>query len=302
MESIPLYDLPKEQLLSFGFKLYHLKGQHSHAGELSSIPFETHIPHRHKFYEICIFTTGGGIHEVDFHAHAVKPLSIHFISPGQVHLLSGTDENQGYILAFTADFIAGNMEDTSWLLELPFFNPVQTGQILELDQEAFSYMLTLLRHMASDYRMMGEKARDIVQYYLKVLLLKCNFLFCRQEKELLAVEDISLKMVSRFKQLIENHFQKLHQVQQYSDLLHISPAHLNKCCKQVTGSTASELIVQRLLLEAKRLLIFTNMSSKEIAYHLQFEDPAYFSRMFRKNTTFSPTAFREAMHEKYQSS
>jgi AraC family transcriptional activator of pobA len=301
MSHIPLYDLPEEQVASLGFKLYHLKSKHVYAEKLSSIPLETNIPHRHNFYEICFFDKGGGVHDIDFNASEIKQMSLHFLSPGQIHLLSGTQENQGHVIAFTAEFLAdSSLFAGNCLHDLPFFNPVKANHTLELNKEEYTYLLILLHHIASDYQKMGAKAREIIQGYLKILLLKCKYLFYQKQKSIIPVEDNAVKLISRFKHLVEQHYKKLHQVQQYSDLLCISPSHLNKCCKQVTGITASELIMQRILVEAKRLLIFTEISSKEIAYFLHFDDPAYFSRIFRKKAGYSPTVFKKIMRKKYQ--
>jgi AraC-like DNA-binding protein len=85
---------------------------------------------------------------------------------------------------------------------------------------------------------------------------------------------------------------KYHQVRTYADLLNITPAKLNRVCARFTGKNASEFILERVILEAKRHLVFTNMSSKEIAYGLGYDDPSYFSRFFRKKTGYTPTRFR----------
>jgi AraC family transcriptional activator of pobA len=300
MQQIPVYDLPEEQTQCLDFKLYHLKGDANTIEKQPFIPIETRIPHRHKFYEICIFASTGGIHEIDFQAFEIKERSIHFLSPGQVHLLSGTQKNQGFVLAFSPEFMVDSTWYDSSLLEIPFFNPLKTDRILELSEKDYAYVITLLQHIASDYAIMGEKAKEIIQHYVKILLGKCNYLFTEKQKSTVNHEDTSIKLISRFKYLVEQHFHHIHQVQQYSELLYITPAHLNKCCKQITGVTASELIMQRIVLEARRLLMFTGMSSKEVAFHLQFEDPAYFSRIFKKKSGYSPTAFRATMHEKYQ--
>jgi len=300
MDNIPLYDLPDEQLSDFGFKIYQLKNSRYTSGNLQSIPLDTHMPHRHNFYEIFIFDQGGGVHEVDFCTYPVKPRSVHFIAPGQVHLLGKTAQSNGYVLAFTGDFLSEGTLKPGWLLDLPFFNLLRSSQIIQLNPADFEYYIQILRHIAVDYHSMGNKARDIIQSYVKILLLKSSFL-CRDDKEMESqTEDNAHSIVRRFRRMLEQHFDHNHQVKHYSHLLNISSAHLNKCCKQVLGKTVSEMIAQRLILEAKRLLIFTEWSSKEIAYKLQFEDPAYFSRIFKKKTGYAPSEFRMVMHEKYK--
>lgn len=83
-------------------------------------------------------------------------------------------------------------------------------------------------------------------------------------------------------------------------MLSLSPIQLNKMVKMITGKNASDLIISRIMLEAKRLIAYTELSNKEIAFKLNYEDPSYFSRMFRKKMGVSPSAFREQLKEKYQ--
>lgn len=299
-KNIPIHDLPQKPTQDFDFKLYHLKGEYARNKNLSSMPGETNVPHRHNFYEVCFFTRGGGHHEIDFRKFDIREFSIHFISPGQIHHLVGTGENQGYVLAFSTAFLLGeNEENAAWLAKLPFFNPLQGPQTLKLDQSDYYDLLNLIEHIKRDEARMGKSARGIIRYYIKIVLGKCNYFFSLDKESGKLIEDPTLKLVGKFKHLVEMHFANLHQVQEYSKKLAITPGHLNRCCKQITGKNASDVILQRIVLEAKRLLLFTGKTSKEIAYSLHFEDPSYFSRIFKKKTGYSPTTFRNSMREKY---
>lgn len=106
--------------------------------------------------------------------------------------------------------------------------------------------------------------------------------------------------VNQFKYLLEKNFKKLHFVKDYADLLALSPLQHNKMVKNITGKNASDLIINRIVLEAKRLLAFTNLSNKEIAFQMNYPDPSYFTRIFRKKTEFTPSGFREQLNKKYQ--
>ena len=92
---------------------------------------------------------------------------------------------------------------------------------------------------------------------------------------------------------IETHFKTLHQAGDYEKLLHVSTAVLNKASKQYFRKTLTELIAERLIIEAKRHLYLTTKSVKEIAFELGYTDEFYFSRFFKKNAGVSPQAFRE---------
>ncbi|MGE8378958.1 MAG: helix-turn-helix transcriptional regulator, partial [Sphingobacterium sp.] len=96
----------------------------------------------------------------------------------------------------------------------------------------------------------------------------------------------------RFRKLITSHIQDTHVIQVYAELLHVSPNHLNKCVKITTGKTASELINEALLMEAKALLSLPQYAISEVAYSLGFEDISYFSRFFRKHAHYTPSEYR----------
>lgn len=100
--------------------------------------------------------------------------------------------------------------------------------------------------------------------------------------------------VVRFKQLIAEHKTKVKQVQEYASLLNISPLYLNEIAKQITGFPASYWINQEILLEAKRMLYYTTLDVKQIAYELGYEDYQYFSRFFKKNTVMTALEFRNS--------
>ena len=85
----------------------------------------------------------------------------------------------------------------------------------------------------------------------------------------------------------------MHEVQQYAQELSVSPDYLSKIIKKYLGTPSQEYILDKLLLEAKRLLVFTNLSSKEIGYHIHMDDPSYFSRIFKKKTGLTPNEYRD---------
>jgi AraC-like DNA-binding protein len=96
----------------------------------------------------------------------------------------------------------------------------------------------------------------------------------------------------RFRKLITSHVQDIHTTQDYAKLLNVSPNHLNKCVKSTIGKTASDLINEALLMEAKALLSMSQYSVAEVAFTLGFEDASYFSRFFKKHAVQSPTEYR----------
>ena len=107
------------------------------------------------------------------------------------------------------------------------------------------------------------------------------------------------RIVRQFKSLIDENFVNSTQVTQYADMLYVTPGHLNDLIKTVTGKTAKQIIDERRILEAKRLLFWGEHSVKEIAGRLNFEDDAYFNRFFKKHTGNTPALFQKTIREKY---
>lgn len=264
------------------------------------MPGETSVPHKHQFYEICFFTKGGGFHEIDFQSYEINDLSIHFISPGQVHRIVGKAENQGYVLAFSGSYpIEKDQYRPINFNSMDLFHSVHGHQILKLSAEQYHNILQHVVNIEEDQERMGPFTRDIIRSYIAIILNKCQYRLSMMQDSANPVEGSIVKLVERFKKKVESNFKTTHQVQEYSQMLNITPGHLNRCCKKLTGNNASELILLRIILEAKRLLLFTEKTSKEVAFELSFEDPSYFSRIFKKKTGMSPTAFRNKMREKY---
>ena len=105
--------------------------------------------------------------------------------------------------------------------------------------------------------------------------------------------DRKTELLSQFRNLVRKHFEKFKKPNDYANLLNISVPYLNQITKQQTGYTASYWIQQEILLEAKRLLHYTQLSSKEIAFSVGYNDYAYFSRFFKKNVGITPLEFRK---------
>lgn len=263
--------------------------------QLPVTPLPTDLPHRHSYCEILIFESGSGFHEIDFHTYAILAPSVHFVAPGKVHLLTPTEDCVGYIITFPQDYsqFYGPVKDSRsnvanrWSSE--WHNP-----IVDLSASSNRYFKNLLENMLADYLEGGEGKNDTLAAYLHIFLGKCL--------ELVGGVDspsgpLAGDIPSRFQELVEKHYKQKHAVQQYADLLSVTADYLGKAVRKSLNTTASDFILDRLLLEAKRLIVFTNLTSKEIAYSLNIEDPSYFSRMFKRKTGLSPNEYRTSMRK-----
>lgn len=296
IKNIHIYELPDEENAK-AFQIFEVQGKKI---EDQNYPHNTDRPHRHNYYEICVFVTGAGKHEIDFKLFPIASQSIHFLSPGQVHLISREENYHGFLIMFSREFYSSDFIKKDMLFDLPYFNNNTSKPILDLENREFIEFLeiikTMIRENAHDY----ELRANILRSYLHIFLLKCKAAFLEQRTTTTSVADISYITVNQFKILIEKCYKELHFVREYAELLALSPVQLNKMVKQITGKNASDMIINRIILEAKRLLNFTELSNKEIAYQMNYEDPSYFSRIFRKKTGITPSDFRNNLQKKYQ--
>lgn len=128
--------------------------------------------------------------------------------------------------------------------------------------------------------------------YLKLLLIECNNI-CSINPIETDIDSSGDNLIRKFKVLVDTHFRKEHSTSYYANELHITSDHLNRTVKSKIGKTAKEYIQSRIITEAKRLLYFTALNSKEIGYELGFNEPANFSAFFKKHTQLSPSNFKK---------
>jgi AraC family transcriptional activator of pobA len=254
--------------------------------------------HRHTYYEILLFDKGGGRNMIDFELYDVHETSVHFISPGQVHALNRNQDTDGYLVVFTRDFMALNGENMAVLNDFPAFNKT-TSPVFQASQSDFAAISSLVTQMETEAKGPGNLKESLLAAYIHVLLVKCKALIMNTS-DYKKHDESAQQLIQRFNSLLEQHFTKIHKVSEYADLLSLTPNHLSDSIKKISGKTAGELIQQRIILEAKRLLLHSSGSTKEIAYQLGFNDPSYFSRFFKINTGYAPESFRKEVRKTYQ--
>ncbi len=290
-EQIPIHDFTNDDDSSIAFELVSLELRES---------YDTSVPHRHNYYEIFLFIKGGGTHEIDFETFPIESNSVHFVSPGQVHKVKRELDSFGYVLFFSRDFYYLNLPNKNILYELPFLNNNTTKPILNLSKEEFLIFKNLVESIKNEHQSDNELKEPVIRSYLNIILLKSKGFFDQLKGDSSSGGNVSSELVYNFKILIEKNYRKLHLVKEYADLLSTTPEHLNEETRKIRGITASDLISDRIILESKRLLMYSEFSNKEIAYFLNYEDPSYFSRFFKNKIGVSPSDFRDNLQKKYQ--
>jgi len=283
--SIPVFDL-KDCAPGTDFIIKKFEG---------SDVFEAALrPHRLTAYKICLLLEGEVSNYVDFKEYTAVAPALLFVSPGQVFQHTSTSWHKMVHISFYKDFLMSEAQGILSCWECLFDQvvlPVKSKNVLK-ELETYA-------HLIEQEFVHRRPQRDLV---VRNLLNAFIIAAARQgtcETKILQMDSSQNKIVKQFNNLTDEHFLKHTQVSQYADMLYISPGHLNDLIKMATGRTAKQIIDEKRVMEAKRLLFWGRHSAKEIASHLNIEDDAYFNRFFKKHTGQTPALFLKHSREKY---
>ncbi len=283
---IPRYDPPDLDVLAMetsGIGVKRLKQEFRARRNLQA-------SHRHNFYLIVWLTEGDGTHLIDFRAYPVQPHSLYLLAPGQVHHWNLTATTTGYIVAFTHEFFIHSQHNQNLLLEFPYFYENDVQPVFYLDDQQANTIGHLVEAMESEYCSVLIDRTDMLSAYLRILLIEAKRLYAPTVRA--CATTATIRLTQKFRVLIEANVLKHIPVSEYAQLLGITANYLNETVKAVIGQTAGELIRDRLLLEAKRWLMHSELNIAQVADQLNFDDPSYFSRFFKKYAHCSPGDFR----------
>ena len=252
-------------------------------------------PHRHDFHQIIYLTEGCGRHVVDHYALPITPPILFFVAVGQVHFWEVADQLHGDGLLFHPDFLEpgptyGAEFNPSTIIHSFSYAPIR----LERKQSCvIQRIIELAAHEHYTYN-----SETVLNAYLHILFTEIGRLGVHVEPvvELNPATDL----VRRYRQLVSEHFMEHRSAQFYAGELGVSVGHLSRCTKDVTGSSASQIIRQEVIMEAKRLLVNTDLVVERISDQLAFDDPAYFGRFFKRETGFSPGVYRSTILEQHR--
>lgn len=161
----------------------------------------------------------------------------------------------------------------------------------------FDQLEMLFDNIAREYSGVATGRVCALQSYLGLAFVALARALARDSGKRLSVQDKGVDLARDFRGLVDSHFKDHWTVASYASKLAITPTHLNRVCRAVLGRSALEVIHDRLLLEAKRNLVYTSMTVKEVSNALCFSDPAYFTRFFAKKAGLPPTAFRDSRRD-----
>lgn len=259
------------------------------------LPFEEHLknsekihfPHRHDFYYLLYITNGKGTHTIDFKTYDIKNNQLFFMSPGQVHQWNIKPGTKGYTVFFSKELF--NSSHFKIEEEWSFFHNFFDDAAFVVPKEKQVRVVNLFSQLLDEYHSNDRSQANISKNLLSALLYKISDILVSEKK---TANPNSLDLIRKFELLIDKHFIEEHQLDYYSDKLAISPNYLNALCKKMLDKSAKQLIIERLMLESKRLLSHSSLNINDISDYLNFASSSYFVRFFKKHESLTPQHFK----------
>ena len=257
----------------------HLREHHRHI----------HVPHKHNFYLSVLFTKGSGTHEVDFNSYAVKPGAIFFLNPGQTHHWKLSPDVDGYIILHDREFYDLHYSDIT-VEQFPFYYSTKNKPVLYLKAE-LKKITNLFASIEHEYQSDFLLKNKMLCSLLDILYIELSRSYLKGKYIKIVRAGRYASQLKQLDKLIEEHFSENKSPASYASLLHISLKHLNRISTLLRNKTTHELITERILLEAKRMIVHRKNTIAEIAETLGFSDYSYFTRIFKKHCGETPTVF-----------
>jgi AraC-like DNA-binding protein len=253
-------------------------------------------PHYHEFFQVFVLNGCAAVMQ-DFEEFQVTGHTLVFLSPGQVHTVAPGEGLSGTALSFSQEFFDFRTTPPSLLYQFPFFYAAELSTRLQVPEDDPDGVLEMVPVLQNEFDAGLPGAGEVMRAALHLFLLRVNRMYARVHpgKGLSRASEL----LRQFHLLVEHRFRELGSVARYAEILGVSANHLQDIIREQTGRSAGEIIRQRRLLDAKRLLLHSDLSVSEIGYGLGFHDPSYFSRFFRRGAGLAPEAFRSQIREKY---
>ena len=292
---LSLYDSNMDAMRSnSAIKVYNL------FGELGDLPDVVHCEtiaarsvlhnwvvsiHRHaRLHQVLLIESGGGQATLDGRAHNLRSMHVVNVPVGHVHGFSFVPGTGGWVLTLAAEVL-----DEALLASEGLRNVLSRSAVFRCTPQ----IRTIMRHIFAEHagRNFGRA------HVLRALSAALMGLVARElSRKNRGAGTADSELFRRFEALIEQYHFRRWSVSEYAEALSVTRTHLNRVTRAATGDTASHLILNRTVREARRNLVYTNLPVSTIAYALGFDDPAYFSRVYAAATGLSPRAFREQLH------
>lgn len=247
---------------------------------------ELSTPRRIVKYVLVLCTSGSAVITVDENDFELKANDVITITSGQIHYFKKRDGAKGFILEFTLDFFCKDDKDIELIFHNGLFCHFAMNEVINVGNDVIEKQLQLIN------RELTEKPYQYltsIHSRIELILVEINRAKISRGDEIWKPDALFLK----FLEAVRNNFEKEYSVSQFAQVLQTTEIKLNELAKLHTGKTAQNVVYSLVISEAKRLLTYGDLSVKEVAFKLGFNDPFYFSNFFKKQTALSPKLYKE---------
>jgi AraC family transcriptional regulator, transcriptional activator of pobA len=252
-------------------------------------PADRREPHRHDYHELIWIRSGSGRHLIDGEPFPIEEGSVTIIGRGQVHVFEEGEDLNGAILRLRDELLPGDSKrlPAGWMLS------GRCGRSVPVPRDRADQLEALLRALDDELkRPTGPESPQLRGHLISVVLLWLERWYDASQEERPDPDEAQIKLLRRFVRVLERDYAAHHDAGHYADELRVPPATLSRALTQVTGRGTKELVLDRVMSEAARLLRFTDQTVQQVALRVGYDDPLYFSRAFKRHFRDSPMAYR----------
>jgi AraC family transcriptional activator of pobA len=248
-------------------------------------------PHKRDYYLLLYVIRAEGRLIVDHAEIRADQPTLIVVKPGAVLRIQLSSPAEGYLICFREEVFSLRYHDN--VLKQFRFLEQHAYACLQVDETAVNRWVQLCQWAMDEYRLQPQGNEKVFRSYLNILLFDMERMSPLPSMTG-RTDTVRMRKIAAFEELIERHFAQLKKPAAYADLLAITPDYLNKICRETLGQTAGSVIRQRVVTEAKRLLLHTSDTVSQIADRLGFENTSYFVAFFRKHSGTTPEQFRKS--------
>jgi AraC family transcriptional activator of pobA len=248
-----------------------------------------------NYYSMILVTEGSGKLRADFSEYTFETNSLMCFSVYQPYMIKAEGIFKGMLLNFHPDFFCIHKHQQEVACNGVLFNNIYQSPVVQLSPAEVPVLLTLVNQLMAEMQHAAIAQYELLISYLKIFLINASRIKLNQGAEKEFHTEKEPFILQTLKDMIEAHYKTKHSAGEYADMLNISTKALNRISKTHFNKTLTNLIAERIIIEAKRELYLTTKSVKIIAYELGFQDEFYFSRYFKSNTEVSPQLYRNTV-------
>ena len=240
----------------------------------------------------CLFLTSGTARmRIGNDAYSIRAGEVLLVRAGQVHSFEPGDVNTGFLCRFTDGFLANALGPGQGRAAFEFLH-FWGSPLIQLDVQTAGFVENNLRRLLAEYGAHGLHYPELLRAYLLALLHELGRAYAAAPPLPLTAAG---RITTRFKQLVAESLPSARRISDYAALLHLTPNHLTKCVRAVTGKSPAKWLEESRILEAKVLLFQSSLTVGEIALQVGIADASYFSRLFKQHVGVTPLAFRSRL-------